>query len=252
MRGYNAEAGVRAQVTEGMERLAASTGGKAFYNINDLTSAMQKAIEDGAHYYTIGYSPENKKMDGSFRRIDVRVTQGKYKLAYRRGYNAEERPEADPNTHVNPLADLLDYGLPGATGILYGVDTRTKDTEEASAAKTAGDNPALTGPVTRYRVDFTIRASDVELKQDGDGFRTGRLLIGVKAYDREGRAVNWEASDEGLRVKESEYPAILKNGIPVHLAIDLPAIGEEHLVTAVYDWNSGRAGTLEVPIATGH
>ena len=246
MQAYNAEAGQRARVTQAMDQLAASTGGKAFYNTNDLNAAMQKAIDDGAHYYTIGYSPMDKAMDGSFRRIDVRVTAEKYKLAYRHGYNAEEHPATDPDTHVNPLADLLDYGLPGATGILYGVDTRTTDTSEPPAAKEAGGNPALTGPVTRYRVNFTIRASDVELKQDGQGFRSGRLLVGLKAYDRDGKAVNWEASDETLRVKENEFAEALKSGIPVHLAIDLPVNSEEHLVTAVYDWNSGRAGTLEV------
>jgi hypothetical protein len=121
-----------------------------------------------------------------------------------------------------------------------------KDTEEASAADRAGANPALQGLLTRCSVDFTIRTSDVEWKQDAQGVRSGRLLIGLKAYDRDGHAVNWEARDESVRVNENEYSAALKSGIPVHLAIDLPANGEEHLVTAVYDWNSGRAGTLEL------
>jgi len=30
---------------------------------------MEKAIDDGANYYTLGYSPTDKTMDGSFRRI---------------------------------------------------------------------------------------------------------------------------------------------------------------------------------------
>jgi VWFA-related protein len=246
MQSYNAEAGRRAQVADAMQQLAASTGGKAFYNTNDLNATMQKAINDGGHYYAVGYSPSDTKMDGSFRRIDLSVTHGKYRLAYRHGYNAEERPPIDPKTQVNPLADLLDYGLPGATGILYGVDTQMKDTEDSSAATRAGDNPALQGPLTRYRVDFTIRTNDVEWNQDAQGVRSGRLLIGLKAYDRDGHAVNWEARDESVQVNENEYSAALKSGVSVHLAIDLPTNGEEHLVTAVYDWNSGRAGTLEL------
>jgi VWFA-related protein len=252
MSPYSAGAGQRAQVVNAMEQLAASTGGKAFYNTNDLNGAMQKAIDDGANYYTLGYSPIDKTMDGSFRRIDVRVTSGKYKLAYRRGYNAEERPAADAQPAVNPLAALLEYGLPGATGVLYGVAVKAGPTEEASPSNRAGANTALQGIVTRYRVDFTIRVGDVELKPNAQGGQSGRILLGLKVYDRDGNAVNWEGDDQSLDLKESDYGALVKNGIPAHLMLDLPANVQGHLITAVYDWNSGRAGTLNVPIGVGN
>ncbi len=248
MTPYNEGAGERAEVVNEMEQLAASTGGKAFYNTNDLNGAMEKAIDDGANYYTIGYSPTEKTMDGSFRRIDVKVTHGKYKLAYRHGYNAEERPAAEALAKVNPLTALLEYGLPGATGVLYGVAAKAGPTEEASAANRAGANTALQGMVTRYRVDLTIRAGDLELRPNAQAGRSGRLLIGLKAYDRDGKALNWEGDDETLDLKDAEYGALVKSGIPVHLMIDLPANVHAHMVTAVYDWNSGRAGTLEVPL----
>jgi len=66
-----------------MEQLASSTGGKAYINTNDLNAAMRHAINDGANYYTLGYSRTEKKMDGSYRQIEVKVAKGKYKLAYR-------------------------------------------------------------------------------------------------------------------------------------------------------------------------
>ena len=182
----------RSGVVNAMEQLASSTGGRAFYNTNDLNEAMQKAIDDGANYYTLGYSPTDKTMDGSFRRIDVSVTRGKYKLAYRHGYNAEETPPPDAQAGANPLTTLLGYGLPGATGVLYGVAAKPGPTEEASPENRAGANTALKGMVTRYRVDFTIRAGDVELKPNPQGGRSVRLLIGLKAFDRDGNAVNWK------------------------------------------------------------
>jgi VWFA-related protein len=252
MQAYNSEAGGRAQLVDAMKQLAGSTGGKAFYNTNDLDAAMQKAIDDGAYYYTIGYSPTDKTMDGSFRRIDLKVTRGKYKLAYQSGYNAEETPAADPAAHVNPLTDLLDYGLPSATGIFYGVDCKAGPTEEAADDNRAGSNDKLKGTVTRYRVDLTIRIGDVELIPESQGGRVARLLIGLKAYDNDGHAVNWEGTEQTLEVKDSEYAALVKNGIPVNLMIDLPANAQAHLVTAVYDLNSGRAGTLEIPLSGGN
>lgn len=247
-----AGASERAQVIGAMEQLAVSTGGKAFYNTNDLNRAMEKAIDDGANYYTIGYSPTDKTMDGSFRRIDVNVTHGKYKLSYRHGYNAEETPPPSPQVHVNPLTDLLEYGLPGATGVLYGVTTKAGPTEEASPLNRAGSNTALQGMVIRYMVDFTIRAGDLELKPSAQGDRSAHLLIGLKAYDKDGNAVNWEGDDETLDLKQSEYAALIKNGVSSHLMIDLPANRPVRLVTAVYDWNSGKAGSVEFPLGTAN
>jgi len=59
-----------------MEQLATDAGGKAFFNTNDLSLATKRAIADGAHFYTIIYSPTNKKMDGTFRRIEVKAKEG--------------------------------------------------------------------------------------------------------------------------------------------------------------------------------
>jgi VWFA-related protein len=235
-------------VINAMEQLAASTGGKAFYNTNDLNSAMQRAIDDGAHYYTVGYSPADKTMDGSYRRIDVRLTNGKYKLAYRHGYNADDKPALDAGSSTNPLTLLLGLGLPGATGVLYGAKATARTALPDSTPKRAGENSALTGPLTRYGVDFVIRTEDVEVQPNAQGERSGRLLIGLKAYDRDGKVLNWEGDEETLQVKESEYQALQKSGIPAHLEIDLPSKMEGQLVTAVYDLNSGKAGTLGLPL----
>ena len=60
--------------------------------------------------------------------------------------------------------------------------------------------------------------------------------------------MNWEGDEENLTLKESEYDAIRRSGITAHLEIDLPSKMEGHLVTAVYDLNSGKAGTLEIPL----
>jgi VWFA-related protein len=248
MSPYVAGAGARSDAVYAMEQLAASTGGKAFYNTNDLNGAMQRAINDGAQYYTVGYSPTDARMDGSFRRIDVKLTNGKYKLAYRHGYNADDRPVLDANAGTNPLTPLLGFGLPGATGVLYGAKATARTTMPDSMPRRAGENTGLTGSLTRYGVDFVVRTEDVELPLNAQGERSGRFLIGLKAYDRDGNAVNWEGDEENLTLKESEYDAIRKSGISAHLEIDLPSKMEGHLVTAVYDLNSGKAGTLEIPL----
>jgi VWFA-related protein len=248
MSPYSASAGERANTTYAMEQLAASTGGKAYYNTNDLNGAMQRAINDGAHYYTIGYSPIDRKMDGSYRQIDVKLAKDKYKLAYRHGYNADDTPVLEAKSGTDPLGALLVFGMPGASGVLYGVRAAPVTPQPAPDATHAGENLGLKSPLTRYGVDFIVRAQDVGLQPNPQGGRSGKILIGLKAFDRDGSRINWEGNMEKLDMNADDYEALQKTGIPAHLEIDLPSNMDFHLVTAVYDWNTGKAGTLEIPL----
>jgi VWFA-related protein len=253
MAPYHQGAEARANAISAMEQLAASTGGKAYYNTNDLNAALQKAIDNGSNYYSIGYSPTNTNMDGAYRQIEVELAQGKYHLAYRRGYNAADAPSTNANSSPNasgidPLAPLLKLGLPSATGVLYGVRAEPSAVPPSSTQDHAGQNPALKGPLTRYAVDFVIRSQDLVFTGDPQGGKSGKFLLGLKAYDRDGNALNWEGDEESVDLTPDQYDDTRQNGIPAHLSIDLPAAGEIHLVTAVYDLNSGIGGTLEIPV----
>ena len=190
IRAYSEEASGRADTIFAMEELAADTGGKAYYNTNDLNMAMKRAIDDGSHYYTLVYSPTNKKIDGSYRRIELKVTEGKYKLAYRRGYNADSSATSEARAESDPLRPLLMRGLPSATQVLYGVRVVPVEPQPASNATHAGKNPKLTGPLTRYSIDFMIRRSDVKLDAGPNGSHRGKIQLGLMAYDRNGKAVN--------------------------------------------------------------
>ncbi len=246
---YSAGATERANTINAMEQLASSTGGKAYFNTNDLNAAMRHAVDDGANYYTLGYAPAEKKMDGSYRQIEVKLAKGKYKLAYRHGYNAEDTPVSDTRPGMEPLAPLLQFGMPSATGILYGVRVGPAATQPAPGARRAGQNEKLNAPLTRFDVDLIIRADDVALQSDPGGSRTGKILVGLKAYDRDGNALNWEGDAENLEITPDQYSTVHDKGLPAHLEIDMPPNTAIHLVTAVYDFNSGKAGTLEVPVS---
>jgi VWFA-related protein len=247
MTPYTNENAARSDKIMAMEQLAADTGGKAFYNINDLNAAMMHAIENGAHYYTLVYTPTNKKMDGSYRRIEVKTTAGKYNLAYRRGYNADDKLTADTKPEADPLHALLTPGMPNATQVLYGVRVLPVLPQPAPDAKREGKNAKLTGPTTRYSVDFLVRWSDVALETAPDGTHRGKIQASLLAYDREGNAVNWVGVTQGMALTPENFAAIQKSGVPVHLEIDLPS-SAAYLETGIYDWSSGKAGTLEVPV----
>jgi VWFA-related protein len=247
--GPEGENDVRAMQIAAMEQLASDTGGKAYFNTNDLNAAVKRAINDGAHYYTLAYTPTNSKLDGSYRRIEVKVSAtGKYKLAYRRGYNADDMNTAEAMPQSDPLRPLLKFGLPDATQLLYGVRVLPAAQQPSPNAKRAGMNPALTGPVTRYALDFRISWTDVNFDLRPDGTHYGKIQVGLLAYDRDGKAVNWEEGTQEMNVKPETWIAIQKSGIPAHMEIDLPN-EEIYLNTGVYDWGSNKAGTHGIPLS---
>ncbi len=47
-----------------MEAIAASTGGRAFYNPESLADAVNSAVAAGSNYYTLTYNPTNPEADG--------------------------------------------------------------------------------------------------------------------------------------------------------------------------------------------
>ncbi len=246
---YVNENAARSDKIMAMEQLAADTGGKAYYNTNDLDGALQRAIADGSHYYTLVYSPSNRKMDGSYRRIEIKVPEHKYKLAYRHGYNADEIPPVEAAPHSNPLQPLMKRGMPNSTQILYAVRLLPASPQPPATAPRAGKNARLTGPVKHYSADFLIRWTDVKLDAAADGKHTGKIQVELLAYDRDGNALNWTGGTEAMDLTPDLFAAIEKSGMPAHVEIDLPADKDVFLETGVYDWQTGKAGTLEIDVS---
>jgi hypothetical protein len=97
-------------------------------------------------------------------------------------------------------------------------------------------------------VDFFIRGQDLILDQNSGDDRRVRFLLGLKVYDHDGNALNWEGREETVDIKPEQFGMIRRNGISAHLNIDVPTAGAVRLVTAIYDRDSGVAGTLEIPL----
>ncbi len=87
----------------------------------------------------------------------------------------------------------------------------------------AGQNEKLNAPLTRFDVDLIVRAEDVLLQSDPQGGRSGKILVGLKAYDRDGNALNWEGDSQNLEITPDQYSTVRDKGIPAHLEIDLPS-----------------------------
>jgi len=233
-----------------MEDLAEDTGGQAFYNSNGLSDALARVVNNGARYYSLAYSPSNPKMDGKYRRIQVKLTKGKDTLAYRRGYYADDLETAlaagqKPDT--DPLLMLMGRNLPDYTQVLYKVLVKPVTPQPPPDAPHLGSNTDLKGPCTRYGVDFAISEQDLKLEATSDGARHGNIEIVLLAYDREGKPLNFVVTKGDVNLDAKLYASVRQVGLQIHKEIDVPQ-EYVYLRTGIYDLRSSRAGTLGVPL----
>jgi VWFA-related protein len=229
-----------------MQDVAQDTGGQAYYNTNNLSGALARVVANGTHYYAIAYSPANSAMDGKFRRIQVKLINGKGSLSYRRGYYADEistltagqKPDSDP------LVPFVARNLPDYSQILYKVLVQPVNPQPPADATHMGSNTDLKGPFTRYGIDFAISLGDLKLDPGTDGMRHGNIEVALAAYDRAGKPVNLVITKGDVHLDAKEMQ---KGGLQIHKEIDVP---KEYvfLRTGVYDLKASTVGTLGMPL----
>jgi VWFA-related protein len=87
-----------------LRKLAETTGGASFFpkNVNQVEEICKQIARDLREQYTIGYKPSNDKLDGSWRKVQVRVnppkTVSNIKVRSKQGYYA-------PSTRDTKVAD---------------------------------------------------------------------------------------------------------------------------------------------------
>lgn len=78
---------------DSMHELAANTDGLAVLYSNDLDKGLKRIADDLTSYYLLGYYSTNTKLDGGFRRLQVRVKRPDVDVRARRGYRAATEEE---------------------------------------------------------------------------------------------------------------------------------------------------------------
>jgi VWFA-related protein len=75
-----------------LRKLSDQTGGRVIEakSQKDTSAAFQQIANELRTQYLLGYTPTNTKLDGTFRKIEVKVRNGDAKVNARRGYYAPE------------------------------------------------------------------------------------------------------------------------------------------------------------------
>jgi VWFA-related protein len=234
-----------------METLAKETGGQAFYNTNNLNEAISHAMDNGSRYYSLAYAPTNRNMDGKYRKIEVHAPKG-VQLSYRHGYYADtpdiEKKSAE-QVDADPLFPLLAFGMPNFDQIVFKLQLTVAAAKIGPNERPAGDNKELKGPLARYRAELAVLPQDLAFDKTPNGMRTGHIEVMLVAYDRSGSIVNILKRDVPISLEEEAYQSSLQGGLQIREEIDVPG-GDIYLRMGIYDFNSGKCGTLGVSLQT--
>jgi VWFA-related protein len=77
----------------GPDMLAGTTGGMVIRNASHFAGALSDIARDTSSYYVLGYAPAKPDLDGSFRKIEVRMkTRRDVEVRARKGYLATPLP----------------------------------------------------------------------------------------------------------------------------------------------------------------
>ncbi|HEV2646940.1 MAG TPA: hypothetical protein VGU46_11300 [Acidobacteriaceae bacterium] len=247
-----------------MEDLADATGGQAFYNTNDLATAIGKAIAAGTDSYALSYIPPQPKYNGQYHKINVTVDRPGIHLTYRKGYTSIDPAKTPPppaqkaSTQTPPAPDAALYtamahGAAPSTQLLFTVEVTPSSIPIHPGDPVVGQlNPNLKlkgKPLTRYNFNFTLSPSQLTLTDAPNNQRQGAIEFTVAAYDGTGEILNVIRQTASFTVDPNRLPAFYQRTIPMLLQLDLPP-GPLFLRAAVHDLPSNKLGTLEIPLAT--
>ena len=94
--------------------LSTDTGGKAFFDLGDLSDALPKIQQDNGGYYLVGYNlGADVKRDGRWRTIHVKVNVPGAHIRYRDGYYApRDFRHLEKEDRAQQLADAVNSDSP--------------------------------------------------------------------------------------------------------------------------------------------
>jgi VWFA-related protein len=220
-RGLSISTDIDAQET--MREMARETGGRAYVNQNEIKVGVERAFADESAAYTIGYYPDNKKIDGKYHSIKVKVKRDGVEIHNRRGYYAIDPTQVKgykaqqevasalgdivPSTMVAFMAQVkppAENSAPGKIGVTFLVDASTLSAEDVSGGK---------------RLNLDIYANI---------YADGKLVAqGGKKIDQVFDA--------------NTYQQLVQKGLATHLDLDAK---RGQLRLAVQDSRTGMVGTI--------
>jgi VWFA-related protein len=219
--------GPQPRPVDSMLELAARTGGRAFYNTNDLHTAVRVAIDDAAVTYTLAFYPAGEP-DDHFHSIKVTLNNRPgTRLRYRQGYFAFTNRESSEKQKREELERAawspLELSAIGAS-VRYFLPPK---------------NNKLSLTVVIEPFDLTFDAAE----DGGETRYHARVDVIFIQRDAGGATLKGQTNTLNLALKPQTYLDTLKNGLRFGHALELEP-GARELRVVLRDAPSGNSGSV--------
>lgn len=211
-----------------LKDFAEMTGGRAFYNSNDVAQGFRQAVEDSSAYYLLGYYLDNHNDKPGWRKLKVTVDKKDAQARSRTGFlvtNTTLNPDATHNADEKfALTSPFDStGIPLA--IQVGAATAQGDKRKVEFAYhlPAGGVTIEEGSHNEYNLDFIAEARQKD-----------------KPVGHSGQLAHGSLTPEGLTKVKTD-------GIYFRTSLELSP-GDYEVRFLVRDNLSGRIGTVSTPL----
>ena len=228
-----------------LNSLAADTGGRPFFNRNDLSAAVTIGLKETSTYYLLAWRPDNdEQRNPKYRRIEVNIDgHPDWTVRFRREIGPvevtqastppKEQPLSDPNVAAEKIEALMrapfpDSSLPVAITLNY------FDVADSGSSLTTS-------------IDVATSSLSLETL---NGTTTGVLDMGGAIFDDHGKSVS--TFNKRFTIKGPADPSIAKPPEHLgynHLAVVKPGLYQVRIVAL--DARRGTSGTahewIEIP-----
>lgn len=215
-----------------LQTFAGMTGGRAYYNSNDLVKGFRDAVRDSSEYYMLGYYLDQSNPRPGWRKLSVKVKREHIEVRARSGFfvtNATVNPSSHRDSDLlEALRSPLDY-----TAI--SLSARWDRTEPGTEVGKKRVHYSINLPLDRTLIDASdsnhMALEFLALAKTGEGKQIDRPM---------GNRYAFHATAENLAKFEKE-------GLNYHGTLEL-APGEYTVRFVVRDDLSGRLGSVSAPL----
>ncbi len=209
-----------------MKNLANKSGGRAFFNTNDLENAISTALDDGRVTYTLGFYPTSAP-DSKFHTLNVRVRRGGVNLRYRQGYLALPPSSGDADSKAQLQEALASPVDAAAIGVTVKVEHAQSTNED-------------------WGLITNIDSHDLAMERQGEKW-VGHLQIVYSVQAETGKELGGLLDNVNLDLKPEIWSEIFAKGLVLHKKFN-PPHGASKVRIAVCDLSTGRIGSISVPL----
>ncbi len=192
--------------SEVLGALADGTGGRAFYNNNDLNEGFRSTGAAPEFWYVLGFSPENLKYDGQYHvlKVSLKVAKG-FTLTARRGYFAPKHAR-DPKEDAKEDIRVAVFSRDEISDIPVELHTQFFKASDQKA---------------KLSVLAHVDLKRLHFKKAADGRHQDTISIVSAVFDRNGVLVSATQKDIDLRLKDETFGTRISEGVAMKTSFDV-------------------------------